>query len=865
MTKTVIYGILLFLYFLQCTSLCPPAFSKSEIILENKKHYRPKIALVLSGGGARGIAQVGVLKELEKKGIKVDYVIGTSIGSIIGGLYSLGYTPLQLDSLVRNSPWEQIFALGDKVERKELFIDQKQINDRSLLTLHFKGFKLIMPEGISFGSNLGYFLQYFALNGIYRSHDFDELKYKFRSIATDIVSGRTISIKKGSIVEAMRASSAVPLRYFPVRRDSMVLVDGGLKANLPVEQANEFSPDLIIAVNTVSPLYDLDELYNPVNIADQTVSVLMKEYTAETLKKADFVITPDIGKYKNTDFSGIDFLINKGEESAKKEINKIINRIIHLTNEKFVRQIKLQTGGEIFKPNSRIGFLLNNYDADNHSIKNIIIDLEKDTAYFTAYPAIKNIELYSSEAVLSLEKEVNNIFADERLSPAVSQKIHEFIIGHYRAKGLPCASITDFSFSKQDSVLSVNIDDGVLTEIKIIGNVSFDDYIILRETDFEYGKPVSSEKILQAKENLSSCGLFYDVEVFPYQNEDNKTIISIFVRELGTQTFRLGSRIDNERNAQVSFSFIQKNLFDLGTRLKARFAGGNRNQKYEFGIEVPRIWKSLITFYLNSYYYYRNVYIYRDVPGLPRTEFERENAGRQVEKGYGAEASLGTKIERNGILEAVVRFEKQKYFEEGTGQKPAFYTIPSIKFRALFDTEDKAFYPSEGRLIEMFLETSLIELDNSIGFSKIYFSFRSNYSFGMHTVTPSARFGFADATLPQPEFFNLGGENIFYGLREEEERGRQLAAGSLQYRLKSPVEILFDTYLFLRYDLGAVWAKPERIQFKDLKHGAGAGIGLDTPIGPAKISVGRAFKFLIDPYAVAWGPYKVYFSVGIKM
>ena len=298
-----------------------PTDSVSVHIIENQQNelekQRPKIALVLSGGGARGISQIGVIEELEKAGITIDFIIGTSIGAVVGGLYSSGYTSSELDSIMLFTNWNNIFSLSSSQKRGDLFLDQKVINDRNLLTFRFNNFKFIVPEAISVGTQFHNFLQKLLWNSVYNcEQDFNKLKVPFRAVATDLVSGKSISLKNGNLAGAIRASATVPLRYAPVKLDSMVLVDGGLMANIPVEQAKEFKPDIIIAVNTTSPLFTKELLDIPWNLADQVVSILMRKFSSVSSNEADILIEPDIGLKSNSDFSEIDSLLEKGRDAT---------------------------------------------------------------------------------------------------------------------------------------------------------------------------------------------------------------------------------------------------------------------------------------------------------------------------------------------------------------------------------------------------------------------------------------------------------------------------------------------------------------------------------------------------------------------
>ncbi|MFA6572353.1 MAG: patatin-like phospholipase family protein, partial [Bacteroidota bacterium] len=352
--------------------------------------YRPKIALVLSGGGARGISQIGVLKELEKAGITIDYIVGTSIGSIIGGLYAIGYSATELDSVFCHTDWNDVFALSSEVDRNEYFLDQKQINDASILTLRFNRFKLVLPEAISSGTRFFSFLQKMVWDGIYQSSgNFNNLKYPFRSIATDLVKGETVSLKTGNLVTAIKASSTVPLRYTPVRIDSMILVDGGLMANVPVNAAREFEPDIIIAVNTISPLMSSEELRKPWNLADQVVSALMLHLNKISKQKADILILPDLNSFSNDDFSKTKELITEGENSA----HKLLPEIFSLINDKRKKNFE----NFIFKP---LTSNIQNKSAED-SLMKLLTEVKSEDQF---NPVNLSVSVNSLNSLINVEK-----------------------------------------------------------------------------------------------------------------------------------------------------------------------------------------------------------------------------------------------------------------------------------------------------------------------------------------------------------------------------------------------------------------------------------------------------------------------------
>jgi predicted acylesterase/phospholipase RssA/hemolysin activation/secretion protein len=791
-----------------------------------KKEQRPKIALALSGGGARGIAQIGIIKEFEKAGIPIDYVVGTSIGAVIGGLYAVGYEGNDMDSLITTANWDEIVSLGEEYDRSKLFLDQKTLDDRSLITLRFDNYKLEVPEGVSAGIKFSTFLQNIIWHGIYSNYDdFDRLKVPFRSVATDLVTGETVVLKSGNLSTAIRASATIPLQYQPVRISDMVLIDGGLMANIPVEQAEEFDADIIIAVNTTSDLKSEDELNNLWNIMDQSISLLMKKHADVDLSKADIVIKPELYGHDFTDFSNLDSVVSLGETAAKE----------------FIPQIK-----KIISDKMRI------YSDEPHS-----------------YQLIKQINFVKSgrQCSDSLVNFFNNKYVGKKINYENISRLKQEIL--YRCRqDVSIAGIKHFHIDESSGNIEIELSNGRICNIEIIGNENLSDFIILREMEFEKCDVVNTDKIIQSWENLISSGLYSDVEISlrEIENDSSLTLV-IKVKEYGSQIISLGARIDNERLAQGGIDLIKENLFDIGGRATLRLAGGSRNQHASLTLENQRIFSTMLTSSYTIYYNSKDIYKYEDIPNLPLNERENIRIGEYKEQRFGFRAYLGRQLERKGRLYGQYRYERQRYYDTAGGEIPPYTTVSTLKLGTIFDSEDKNDFPTEGMLLDMSLETSLLDLTDQSVFSKITFSFSANESWGSgnHTLRPKLFFGFADVGLPEAEFYSLGGEDNFYGLREDEARGRQIAVMSLEYRYKSPIDILFDTYLSFRYDLGSSWQEFEQIKFSGLRHGLGLNLGLDTPVGPANFGIGQSFRFLKKSQVFQWNPLYAYFSIGTRI
>jgi NTE family protein len=259
---------------------------------------RPKVGLALSGGGARGLAHIGVLRVLEKVGLPVDFIAGTSMGSIVGGLYAAGYTPDQITELVKQIDWKEVFS--SKPSRRLLRYDKKLDQEYLLeVGLDAKGVKL--PAGILSGYKLSALLNGICLP-VAHIRDFNQLSIPYRAVATDIVSGDTVILDGGSLAEAMRISMAVPGIFPPYQYKGRLLVDGGIVQNLPVQTVRDLGADVVIAVDVSTPLRTKDNLKNFIQVLDQTMAIQMIRSTKEQARLADLVIRPDLEKYASGDF-----------------------------------------------------------------------------------------------------------------------------------------------------------------------------------------------------------------------------------------------------------------------------------------------------------------------------------------------------------------------------------------------------------------------------------------------------------------------------------------------------------------------------------------------------------------------------------
>ncbi len=275
---------------------------------------RPRIGLALSGGGAKGFAHIGVLKVLEELDLPIDYIAGTSIGAVIGGLYAVGYSAAELESLVLATDWNDKFS--DVINRRALTMNQKQWDGRYLLSLPLRGGKIQLPSGLIAGQKISRFLSNLTLP-VHHIHDFRNLPIPFTCVATDIVTGEAVALTGGFLAEAMRASMAVPSIFTPVRFDEHLLVDGGMVRNLPAQDVVGLGAEIVIGVDVGARLRDGKRLNSLIDILNQATTFISAASTPQQRDLCDVIILPDIEGVSFSSFRQGAAIIERGEMAAR--------------------------------------------------------------------------------------------------------------------------------------------------------------------------------------------------------------------------------------------------------------------------------------------------------------------------------------------------------------------------------------------------------------------------------------------------------------------------------------------------------------------------------------------------------------------
>ena len=289
------------------------------------QEQRKKVGVVLSGGGAKGMAHIKALKVIEEAGIPIDYIAGTSMGAIVGGLYAIGYTPEQLDSMVRKQNWT--FLLSDRIKRSAMSLTDRERSEKFIVSIPFtKSPKdAASSGGIIKGQNLANLFSDLTM-GYHDSINFDKLPIPFACVAANVVNGEQIIFHNGILSTAMRASMAIPGVFTPVRQASMVLVDGGIVNNNPAEFVKAMGADVIIGVDVQNALKKADKLNSAPDILGQIVDITCQSNHEKNVDLTDTYIRVNVDGYSSASFTpaAIDTLMRRGEEAAKAQWNSLL-------------------------------------------------------------------------------------------------------------------------------------------------------------------------------------------------------------------------------------------------------------------------------------------------------------------------------------------------------------------------------------------------------------------------------------------------------------------------------------------------------------------------------------------------------------
>ncbi|UAB85403.1 patatin-like phospholipase family protein [Zunongwangia sp. SCSIO 43204] len=279
-----------------------------------------KVGLVLSGGGAKGLAHIGAIKAIEEAGVHIDYIAGTSMGAIVGGLYASGYTATELDSIVNHTNFN--ILIQDEIPRKSMTFYEKENTERYALTLPFDHFKVGFPSGLSKGQNIYNFMSGLTVH-LEDETDFTQLPIPFFCVAANVETGEEIILDKGSLAKSVAASGAIPSLFSPVKIDGRLLIDGGVVNNYPVEELRRRGADVVIGVDVQDSLLNRKDLKGVFDIFTQVSNFRTINDMKHKIPLTDIYIRPDIGRFSIMSFEEGSAIIDSGKVAGNERISAL--------------------------------------------------------------------------------------------------------------------------------------------------------------------------------------------------------------------------------------------------------------------------------------------------------------------------------------------------------------------------------------------------------------------------------------------------------------------------------------------------------------------------------------------------------------
>jgi len=771
---------------------------------------RPEFALVLSGGGSRGLSQIGVLKALEEAHLKPDLIVGSSMGAIIGSLYAAGYSPDSILHIARSVDWNNVIA--NTAKRSSLFVSQKAEPVDYLFELRLSDrFEPLPPSSISHGQVFFDLLSPLLAPAQFRAHmQFDSLPIPLRIVATDVLSGERAIFTHGNIAAAVRASCGVPLAFSPVRLDTMLLMDGGLAANLPVDIAAMEHPRVILAVDVTSPLWRMNDLENPVRLMDQVISIGMKHQRETQKSRADLLIVPNLKGYYNTDFSRIDSLVAIGYACMRHNLDSLS------------KLLAVHTAGAAGTPLPHLRWVGTRKE----------VSRAVDSALHAAPP-----ELACAGDYL----------------PALQQSLARSGYGFGRVAIV----------SRESDTVTAKADPGTIRDVEVSGNDKTSTHLIATIAGLHSGEVLSPALLHGAISSVYGTNLFDNVNI----DMDTGRNVRIMVDEKNYWRVRMGLRYDEFYLGEGYIEPAYENLFGRDICASLHLQYGLRRERYALEFDENHPLSRNFANFAKLQFYSSSEQIVSDTTATTGTTLTGQDTVllERVDNlaKYGGLALLGIQIGRSAMLSGGINLE---FYKIRSNDLSVFNDVLGLKFvpdallRLTIDNLDNAAFPTSGG-------KSFFSIDGTsknIGDTLDYLKFDAGMGrvvtvLHQHTFSAQVRLAWSTNPLPEVEQYYLGGSFTeeanqdvdiydyvpFCGLEPRALNGDILGLAHLGYRY----EMRKNFYLTATADWGNVWSRqaapqmPQMLTIREFADnaplGLGAGLAVETIAGPIRVSYGR--------------------------
>jgi len=748
-------------------------------------------ALALSGGGARGFAHIGVLKALEEEGLMPDLILGSSIGGIVGGLYCAGYTTDELRDIAVATDWGKLFL--DRPQRRNLVLAQKESSGKSIVTLRFRGLSPEVPMAVSSGQKLYDMLFDLEQRAPYHVwNDFDDLPISFRTLATDVTYGRAIVFRSGSLAEAMRASSSVPLLFVPYPLGESRLVDGGVSENIPVQLAREEGALFVLAVDLTIPVNPKESMDQPWELVDRVTTILQANQNEKSRQGADLFVSPAIGDHSSTDFSYIDSLIHAGYAATKAIASDL--------------RVALSDKGIVTRPHftaNRDGLSVSRRTLDN---------------FEASYPS-------NGEAASRFVHAGVTVFPDsvvKDMPPAQVAKL-------YRDRGYGLARPVHLEQSA-DGALYCQWEEGRIQSIYVDGLVRVKPHAVQRDFPLKPGDIFEIRRVRRGLAQIHGSERFDLVTIAPSAT-DSATTLTIRTVERPTPQMRMGAGFSSERKGRGFIEFVHDHLGPFSGR--ATLFG--KYSEYEEEIRLNRRFDRVLNTWFAaefSAYWTRDEYNAFDAGHKPVAFFFFEKLGTEL--------WMGRMLRRWGEVSGGAGYSD---FRTGGVLSDTRGHQAWLGLRTYIDTQDRSPFPTRGVMLRS-QYLLIAEGSDELRYNRLtanagaFYPAKRRVTLALHGV-----YGWNDFQLPLWGQYAFGGEHDMPGLHYGERFGNAKIAVQSEARYDLLSRLLADAYVSALYTVGGVSQLSEPFPAaEDLRHSVGARFSLSTFLGPMSLTAAEMFK-----------------------
>ena len=852
--------------------LCSATFAGDTLVIGgldglDPNDLRPNyhVLMALSGGGARGLATIGILRAFEEKGIKVDAIAGASMGGVVGGLYACGYSPDELTSIMRTVDYSDLFS--NQPARSSMFLTQRQERDRHLVSVRFHNFVPVIPKGLTAGQKLTSLLASLSLNAGYQAGgDFTKFRIPFKTVTTDIISGRMVVLSDGSLADALRATMAFPLAFTGLERDNELLMDGGMVMPVPVEIVKAMHDGFAVAVNTTSPLVSKNDLNTPVEIANQVTTIMVADQLADQLKLADYVIAPLNNRYNSTSFEHQDSIIASGYHTGQSAADSIIALLRAreeasvfivdsvtvltpqagladmiasrlqgkaLTNNQLIAELKSLTRSNNLFEISVLRTATPSRDSAVDHATHVILRFEATPSPRTSDVrfVLRGNRLYSQAALLSAMH-----LDDSLLTPYSLHQALDRIVQLYRSSNHDLANIRHVQIDHSARVVTIDVDEAIIRRVDVTQNSRTRPWFVRSYFPIKSGESYSTRKASRGIANIYGTDLFERVGL-DLVRLDSGAAVSITVQEKNYNQLRFGWHWYDHYQSEQFIEALDDNIAGIGIEFLLHAQYGLHRQSYYADLRSNRIFSTYLTGQTHLHYLrqLRNVYDGGTI------------VDRRTEERWGGTLSLGQQIARLGTVSGRLSVEQLRYRYENSSPSRSFI-LSSVSFESLVETFDRWPFPSSGKKHLLEIQWAEHFFGGKERFTRLLSTLESYFQFGSFVnYHPKLSIGLSGSGLPASEQFYFGGPNSFMGYRTDELAGDKMILVNQELRFRLPLRF----YVLARYDIGNLYISTDELKLENLRHGFGAAIAFDAPIGPIEFSYGRSSKKIDTWYFTA--------------